>query len=162
MIARGFGSTNTRRRRKLDCIGAMLITAVAGCGDDFPHPIGPDPTPDLTWQLSATGPVRSIWGDPSGEVFAVCRQGILHYDGSTWSNTSLPDEVLDIWGSSAEDVFAVGWNWSSATGTHGSIFHYDGKVWTAMTTPTSQVLHAVWGSAANDVYAVGESATILH
>ncbi len=68
MIAQGLGRMNTCTRRKLDCIAAVLITAVAGCGDDFVHPTFPDPTPDLAWQLHATyGSVKSLWGDPSGE-----------------------------------------------------------------------------------------------
>ena len=143
MLAQGLAFPNKRRSRKLDCLAAALITAVAGCGVD--HPTFPEPTPDLAWQLNATYSdgygVRSIWGDPSGEVFALSA-GVLHYDGSTWSKTTLLSELSDIWGNSADDVFAVG--------SSGSIFHYDGKVWTAMTTPTSQGLHAVWGSASYD------------
>jgi hypothetical protein len=156
MLAQGLVRPNKRGRRELDCIAAALIIAVAGCGDDLVHPLFPDSTRSLGWQLSATTQwVRSIWGDRSGEVFALCRWGILHYDGSSWSQTGMPEpEFSDIWGNSADDVFAVG--------SKGSISHYDGNVWTAMATPTWQPLHAVWGTAANDIYAVGESSTILH
>ena len=146
-----------RKSRKLGCIAAALIAAVAGCGDDVVHPSFPEPTP--AWQLSATyGGVYSIWGDPSGEIFALNGQDaghwVSHYEGSSWTGESLAPGLNDIWGSSAADVFVVGQD--------GAIFHYDGAAWTAMTSPTTQNLRAVWGSAANDVFAVGDAATILH
>ncbi|MEW5735642.1 MAG: glycosyl hydrolase [Thermodesulfobacteriota bacterium] len=52
-----------------------------------------------------------------------------------------------IWGSSDQDIFAVG--------DQGTILHYDGSAWTGMTTKTPYNLYGVWGSAPNDVWAVG-------
>ena len=158
MIAQSLVRT-IKRGRKLDCIAALLITAVSGCGDDVVHPTFPEPTPDIAWQLSAAyGGVYSIWGDSSGEGFALNGQDsgswVLHYDGSTWTRESLAPGLNDIWGSSASDVFVVG--------QEGAIFHYDGATWTAMTSPTTENLRAIWGSAANDVYAVGDTYTIVH
>ena len=60
-----------------------------------------------------------------------------------------------VWGSSAEDVFAVG---SSAT-----IIHYNGSEWSKMGSSINQSfnLNDVWGSSDDNVYAVGDSGTIL-
>jgi len=60
----------------------------------------------------------------------------------------------DVWGSSANDIFAVG--------SGGTILHYNGSNWSAMTSGTIQGLNAVWGSSANDIFAVGSGGTILH
>jgi len=62
--------------------------------------------------------------------------------------------LLDIWGTSATDVFACGWN--------GTILHYDGVQWRVMDTPVTFPLCALLGNASNDVYSVGYVGTILH
>jgi hypothetical protein len=69
-------------------------------------------------------------------------------DGWEWQNP-LPqgNDLCAIWGSSPEDVFAVG--------EGGTILHYDGDSWSAMSSPTMAGLCGVWGSSSNDVFAVG-------
>jgi len=62
--------------------------------------------------------------------------------------------LRDIWGSSPEDVFAVG--------DSGTILHYDGTVWEPDISGTTLGLKGVWGSSSSDVFAVGSSGTILH
>jgi hypothetical protein len=56
--------------------------------------------------------------------------------------------ILGIWGSSSEDVFAVG--------RDGTALHFDGDSWTASDDPTFNLwdVRAVWGTGPNDVYAV--------
>ncbi len=61
----------------------------------------------------------------------------------------------DVWGSSASNVFAVG--------RDGTILHYDGTAWSAMSgTATSDTLRGVWGSSPSDVFAVGRNGRVLH
>lgn len=60
----------------------------------------------------------------------------------------------DIWGSSGQDVFAVG--------EYGTIRHFDGSTWQTMWVPTERHLYAVWGSGGDDVFVAGEKGTILH
>jgi hypothetical protein len=49
------------------------------------------------------------------------------------------DDLSRIWGSSLSDVFAVG--------NYGTIMHYDGSAWGAMTSGTTTDLIGVWGSS---------------
>ena len=63
-------------------------------------------------------------------------------------------DLWDVWGSSSNDVFAVG--------EHGIILHYDGSSWTSMTVPPTEGLYDIWGNSSNDVYAVGSDGTIVH
>jgi hypothetical protein len=58
-----------------------------------------------------------------------------------------------MWGSSANDVWAVG--------LAGTILHFDGKAWTRSTAPVTDDLWSVWGSSANDVWAVGGHGALL-
>jgi len=59
-----------------------------------------------------------------------------------------------VWGISGSDVFAAG--------DFGTILHYNGNTWSAMTSGTTQNLKEVWGSSASNVFAVGDGGTILH
>jgi RNase P/RNase MRP subunit POP5 len=73
---------------------------------------GHAPMDDMEWETNC------IWGSCSSDVFVVgtevfgspLRAEINHYDGSTWTKTTLDidDELYGIWGSSATDVFARG------------------------------------------------------
>ncbi len=44
----------------------------------------------------------------------------------------------------------------------GTILHYNGSTWSAMTSGTINTLRGVWGSSATDVFAVGDGGIILH
>ena len=72
-----------------------------------------------------------------------------------WQNP-LPqgNDLFGVWGSSSTDVFAVG--------LIGTIVHYDGSAWSAMSGGTTNRLDGVWGSSSTDVFAVGDYGTILH
>jgi hypothetical protein len=52
-------------------------------------------------------------------------------------------------------------------GVSGTILHWDGSVWTSVSSGTTNNLWGIWGSGASDVWAVGNSdvafvGTILH
>jgi hypothetical protein len=86
---------------------------------------------------------------------------MLHYNGSSWSpvQTGYPAYFRGVWGSSADNVFAVGY-----TFTENVILRFDGNSWATMTiTPPSDCgLCAVWGSSATDVFAAGFCGIIYH
>jgi hypothetical protein len=58
-----------------------------------------------------------------------------------------------VWGSAANDVFAVG--------DTGTVLRYDGIAWRAFPRPTARDLRALWGRGPTEVYAVGDSGTVL-
>jgi len=62
--------------------------------------------------------------------------------------------LLATWGSSAQDVWAVG--------GAGTIVHFDGSKWSIVRSPTNNTLYSIWGSAPNNVFAVGDRGTVLH
>ena len=67
----------------------------------------------------------------------------------------------DLWGTSATNVFAVGyrpaWSWV----TRGTIAHFDGKKWHTQYSSDQVYLTSVWGSSPTSVYAAGSRGTIL-
>ena len=126
---------------------------------------------------------RSVWGSSGHDVYAVgARYGtmttpttgllrptalVAHYDGATWSTVSLPSgtnrEILDVWGTSASNVYLVGDFQPGDGNDEGIILHFDGTNWTESRYGHNGLhLKAAWGTAANDIFAVGDEGTILH
>jgi hypothetical protein len=62
--------------------------------------------------------------------------------------------LSDIWGTSSSDVFAVG--------EEGTIYHYDGAVWSGMDAGWPGFIDSVWGSSSTDVYGGAEGNTLVH
>ena len=113
----------------------------------------------ISWQgrNSYHYPFYDVWGVSGTDVYAVGGDSIYHYDGTSWSSFSLPDNLSygnfsGVSGASGADVFAVG--------AVGLITHYDGSAWTKMGSGISRDLYAVWASA-DAVFAVGDRGTIL-
>ena len=72
-----------------------------------------------------------------------------------WQNPVPQGQFLfGVWGSSHNDVFAVG--------DAGVILHFDGVEWGFMDSGTLTDFEDVWGSAPDDVFAVGVGGMIRH
>ena len=128
------------------------------------------------WSYVAGAPgsrLFAVWGSSVTDVFAVGHYGtiwqfdnetglgqnnseILHYNGTAWEGMGkgISKRLSGIWGSAANNVFAVG--------EGGTILQYDGSSWTAMATGITGTLSGIWGDSPNDVFAVGSNGTILH
>jgi hypothetical protein len=105
--------------------------------------------------------LTGIWSSAEGDVWAYggtygAHGGgagvstLVHWDGSMWSSTTLETRLSDMWGSGAEDVWAVGDN---------TILHYNGSSWTTVTS-CARGVQGVWGTGPNDVWVTG--AEMLH
>lgn len=116
---------------------------------------------DATWALAGVG------GSGPNDVWTVGDYGMIrHFDGSTWSTSSIEEITGDeryylraVWSSTPDDVWVVGGH-VGATTAHvdgGVILHWDGRAWSSEDT---RPLESVWGAAADDVWAVGER--VLH
>jgi hypothetical protein len=62
--------------------------------------------------------------------------------------------LLDVWGTGAQDVFAVG--------HAGTIRHYDGQAWAGVYDGAGGTLQSVHGTSGSDVFVVGENGLVLH
>ncbi len=86
---------------------------------------------------------------------------LLNWDGMSWNalNEGLDPvwgwDIYGVWGSAADDVWAVG--------NGGKVLRFDGTTWSEIDGDPSAGarLRAVWGLESDDVWAVGEG-TILH
>lgn len=122
--------------------------------------------------IPGEGVVRGIWGSSATDVWLLVdnseaspsqKGATMHGTGKdaaslVWTPVDSQSAVgLDaIWGSSADDVWAVG-----EAGTIRRIGRSDLR-WTIVPSPTTARLRAVWGTGPKDVWAVGHAGTILH
>jgi hypothetical protein len=99
----------------------------------------------------------AVWAAAANDVFVVGNtndQGvILRFNGTDWREMPAPPvgPLLDVWGSSGSDVYAVG---------VGTILHFDGQNWSE-NLATPQRLAGVWGSSPTDVFVAGSGGTLL-
>ncbi|MCP4713729.1 MAG: hypothetical protein GY868_01325, partial [Deltaproteobacteria bacterium] len=126
--------------------------------------------PSTEYRMNLNG----VWGSSESNVYVVGEYGckiswgscidgtesnIIHT--SEWKgdftavDTGSTATLYAIWGTAANDIFAVG--------AAGTVLHYDGSAWAAMATPANTPdLKAVWGLSGASVYAVGNGGTILY
>src|SRR5258708_35212131 len=127
----------------LGCASAPAPSRAAPCTDHAPAPAPSPPPPP---------------GPPVGTApktgSADCGE-----DGWCWENP-LPHGhgSLALWGSAADDVWAVG--------DAGAILHWNGHPWTGTSGQPKVNYAAIWGRRANDVWVAGSldfrEATVLH
>lgn len=109
--------------------------------------------------LTSTGtlpPLTAVWGTSLDDFWIGSGRSLVNVIPSTLniSQTNVGQQVRQIWGSRANDVWAVGDN--------GFITHYNGTGWTPATSPVSTNLSGVFGYADNDAWAVGDNGTVVH
>src|SRR5262249_8551645 len=81
----------------------------------------------------------------------------LHFDGTTWSQVTIP-VGSSLWGTSSSNIYVAG-PWS------GYIYRWDGSSWATVRDPTSPPntsFNSIWGSSATDIWAVGDYGVAMH
>jgi len=139
---------------------SQLLLSLWGSGPDDVFAVGTSGTivhyDGSNWSVMASGTTRTlygVWGSGPSDVFAVGDETILHYNGTGWSYLAASARLYGIWGSGPNDVYAVG--------EDGAMVHYDGSVWVAVGSGTTDDLKGVWGSGPNDIF-VAASANGYH
>ena len=107
--------------------------------------------------LASNSPLRDMWVAPTGEMYFVTDTvDILSRSATgTWSavDTRQLNPLYCVWGTSADNVYAAGFN--------GRIIRYNGSSWSVQTSDVfGSSLQSVWGTGADDIYAVGREGTI--
>ncbi|MCB1049055.1 MAG: hypothetical protein H6510_00745 [Acidobacteria bacterium] len=97
---------------------------------------------------------KVVVGGKGSEGSSITGRAYL-FDGS-WQQMNLSSTMmLDAYGSSSSNIYAVGWL--------GNIRHYDGNIsldWTTVTTDTTKKLYGVWADGLGGL-AVGENGTVV-
>ncbi|NOZ88222.1 MAG: hypothetical protein GXP49_18575 [Deltaproteobacteria bacterium] len=108
--------------------------------------------------------------DAGGEKLSICEEELAKWtriwkvarQKSGLEDRTPANDLMDVWGKSADDLYAVGFS--------GTILHFDGTSWKKMESGTTEDLMGVWGYKLEDqennqtrteVFAVGTKGTIL-
>ncbi|MDF2695522.1 MAG: hypothetical protein K0S65_3905 [Labilithrix sp.] len=160
MVSRG----RTLLRASLSLTLFIPLVAFASCAE-----AGGDPSPaedaSVAMDTGSPGPDAAPDGgcDASDETCAPP----LSCAEAPWcpvpTNLSAFAALTSVWGSSKNDVWAVGSN--------GTIVHWDGAAWALVPTPKSfyppkipvkNTFHTVWGSGSNDVWIASATDAVFH
>jgi hypothetical protein len=101
------------------------------------------------------GAANACWGASSNDMFFVGNSGHIHHYNGTKFDTMISGttkNLVDVWGTSHNDVWACGFNSSNA---ETILLHYDGASWTEDPISVSKGINATGGF--NGVWA-GDSA----
>jgi len=145
----------------LASIVPWLLASCASTDDLAPAP-GPDPStiPDATSPLGDGEPADAGGCDASDDD---CVTNTISCDEADWCPVPTTVDKLysltNVWGSGKDDVWA--------TGSGGTVIHWDGAVWTPTvvpsgTQPVRDTFRALWGSGPNDVWIASASDMIFH
>jgi len=97
----------------------------------------------------------SIWGTDNNEVIIGGREGsVIIYDGNEWSWLAayfLSNNIVDIWGTSVSDVYALS---VADFNLSGIIWHYNGLEWAKIYDQENHVPLKIWGSDSDNIYTV--------
>lgn len=144
------------------------FAAVGGSSADDVYAVGSEDIfhyDGRRWMAVRTGSggfLNGVWAPTRHSVYFAWSSGdggltgeVRHFDGRVWRKVaSTPAALQSVWGTSESDVFAVG--------REGTILHYDGSSWSALSTGRQEWLEGIWGSSPQDVFVAGGRDSILH
>ena len=112
-----------------------------------------------------------VHGDETGALITVGQGGTaLHFDGTSWQQMETPtaQNLWGVWGTSMDDVWAVGGDAFPSDELRGVVLRWNGSAWSEVALPESldagevYAWFKVWGSGPSDVYIVGQKGAVLH
>lgn len=90
------------------------------------------------------------WAASPTDLFVASSYTMHRYSNGVWTQSD-GSGVTAMWGTSATDVFGVGFRMA----------RWNGSTWTFTNSPTSQTLRAIWGSSSSQVFAAGDGGVIV-
>ncbi|MCP4716030.1 MAG: hypothetical protein GY868_13015, partial [Deltaproteobacteria bacterium] len=119
----------------------------------------------MTVKLHSTNNIcQDIWGSSANDIFVVGAEGlILHYNGLFWQkmNSGTDYQLLSVWGSGPDDVYATGIPSVVGVASKGSVFHYDGEQWSEIYSSEDTYFRKVRGISAEDVFVLTGQGELL-
>jgi hypothetical protein len=110
------------------------------------------PTTQDLWGVWGASP-DALWA-VGGDGLAAGHATLLRWDGAAWTQETLPAlqkvdvfQLLKVWGTSAENVYAVG--------QRGVVLHRTGGAWREELVGASDDLVSLWGTGPDRIVAVG-------
>jgi hypothetical protein len=121
---------------------------------------------------AATGSIRGLWGSAPNDYYAVTYDGVLHYDGNTWTPIPLNGRRVNaVHGVSATEVYFVGGmdgrtdspdqrrssKVAEPEGGSGYLLRYNGSTYTELASNLDIDPWDVWAIGSKNVFMSGSS-----
>ncbi len=108
--------------------------------------------------VPVTNTWTGVWGKGVHRFVVGFGGKVMYHNGIKWKeqDTGTGAGLMDVWGFSEEDVWAVG--------EAGTLLHFDGEQWTQSDVVASEetTYFDVWGPAPNDVYVIAAEAGMAY
>jgi hypothetical protein len=102
---------------------------------------------------TATSSVNDLWGT-GNDIFAVGNDdNVMHWNGSSWTTTTVAPQLEAVYGWAPNDVVAVA--------STGALYHYDGTSWTIL-SDSGQPVAALWGTSSSDIFVGSDQGAVAH
>jgi hypothetical protein len=123
----------------------------------------PNPSDENYLSGVAAVAANDVWAVGHKENNTLYDELILHWNGSTWTQSTTPGGayrvLTDVAAISANDVWAIGYQFSFNHGYQGLAMHWNGAAWSNVAMPLTgdgySFLYGVTAISPNDVWAVG-------
>ncbi len=141
-------------------LGGIALSSFASCAENVNEAPMPEDAASAVPETSAPNEVVEAGGPDAGCDAAdpSCTTEVVSCEEVDWclvpTGVGVADMLMAVWGTSKNDVWAVG--------SGGTIIHYDGSSWTATPTDVLNTFHAIWGSGPDDVWVVSSTGVVLH
>ena len=113
--------------------------------------------------MSTTESFHGLWASSGGTAYAVGTNAkIMYTTGTMWYGMTPPAGIpaatlYAVWGTSDDDIWAVGSDAGSAV-----VIHFDGGSWSIQAEDFAPALQRLWGSSSTDIYATASDYTLWH
>jgi PKD repeat protein len=105
----------------------------------------------------------SVRGSSASNVYLGSNNGyFLRFNGTEWTEfdpnpPTGSSKIAGIWAFSSTNLYC-----STAAGSYGRLFHYDGEKWDLMYGGDENIaLYSIWGNTVSDIYVAGSTGLIL-
>lgn len=108
-----------------------------------------------TTHRDTSRPTIVLGGTSANDVWVRDRStpGLSHWDGAIWTDHAPTVDVVDLWGLTPNDAWAV---------TPTSLLHWDGVSWTADALTPGSTFVSVWASGPTDVWVAERFPSVVH
>lgn len=109
-------------------------------------------TYDPPWVETAGGSGLAIWASARDDIYVVNEDGLIHFDGATWSRVAAVPAGDVVFGTSRSDVYVLQQPQLGNT----TVWHWNGATWLSTLAPAR--VDKAWVNSATDIWFAGTAA----
>ncbi|MBD3222647.1 hypothetical protein GF314_15540 [bacterium] len=101
-----------------------------------------------------------VWASGPDEIICGTRRSLWRFDGTRWSETAPFRGAADLWGTAADDLYAIEYRYADGPGPF-LVMHHDGSAWEEIGA-IERKPYKLHGLASGAIVAVGYGSSVWH